>query len=583
VSIPRTFIDELVSRVDIVEIIDAYVKLRKAGKDYQACCPFHQEKTPSFTVSREKQFYYCFGCQASGNVISFLMEHGQLDFIEAIHELADRLGLSVPEESGDKHKPNRFTQTRPLYQLLTAVAGYYQQQLQQPDAQVARDYFQNRGLDSTTIQHFSLGYAADLWDGLLKKFPNQRDSLLQTGLLVEKEMGKVYDRFRHRVMFPIYDQRSRVIGFGGRVLDDSKPKYLNSPETPLFHKSKSLYGLNLAVKTKPDYLLIVEGYMDVVALQQHGLDCSVATLGTAATDDHLQRLFRSVHHIVFCFDGDKAGRKAAWKVLDNVLSELHGQRQVDFLFLPEGEDPDSLIRKEGKAGFQQRIDQAQPLSTALFERLLAQANPDQADWQARLMALAKPLLDRMPAGPAQEFLRDKLGTVDTKNLSHLVPESGQQVTQQFGQLQQHQTQQQGYRPKQVRMVSPMRVAIALLVQDPEQMIKQVDDIHIFQYWRIAGSPLLHQLLEFIAVNPHLNTGVILSHWYDQTEGRHLQKLAMWQHHLDAEERILEFRGALQRLAEQQNDLRLDELLQKSRFITLSEQEKQELTLCLSRT
>ncbi len=580
-TIPRAFIDELIARTDVVELIDGYVSLRKAGKDYQACCPFHQEKTPSFSVSREKQFYYCFGCQASGNAISFLMEYARLDFVEAVYELADRLGLEVPEEDGGQTNAGHFQQTKPLYSLLEQVAHYYQAQLQQDKGQAARAYLEQRGIDNNTATYFRLGYAPEGWDNLLQSFPQQHALLMQAGLLTSKDSGKPYDRFRARLIFPINDHRGRVIAFGGRVLDDSKPKYFNSPENPLFHKSDVLYGLDLARQHKPEHLLVVEGYMDVVALQQHGFPYAVATLGTAATSAHFKQLFRVVDKLIFCFDGDNAGRKAAWRVLDTILPELQGQRQVQFLFLPEGEDPDSLVQAQGLEGFQSHLSQAQALSQVLFERLAAQADMAQPDWQGRLFALAKPLLDSMPEGPSRDFFLDKLGEVDPRNVSGNIPTAGEQ---QLGQLQHLQQQQYFARQQKQRglnmQISPMRVVIALLLQMPS-LAAEIEDLDSVYALQIKGAPLLQSLLDFIKNNPHTHSGAIIEHWRGTDAARHLMRLLAWEHHLTDEQQQVEFKAALTRLLAQQREKRLDDLLQKSRITTLSDAEKQTLRQLLT--
>ncbi|MEK6771534.1 MAG: DNA primase, partial [Pseudomonadota bacterium] len=347
--IPREFIDELLNRVDIVEVIDARVPLKKAGKDYKACCPFHDEKTPSFTVSQTKQFYHCFGCGKNGSAIGFLMDYENLSFPEAVTDLAQRVGLTVPTEASGTAAPDSGSHA--LLDLLNEAGRFYRNQLRShPSAGKAIDYLKGRGLSGEITQSFGIGYAPEGWDNLTKvlgKDDPTRDQLVAAGLAAKKEGGGYYDRFRNRVIFPIHDHRGRIVGFGGRVMDPKdEPKYLNSPETALFHKGRELYGLfraRDAIK-KSGRVLVVEGYMDVVALAQHGIDYAVATLGTAATRDHLDRLYRHAPEVVFCFDGDRAGREAAWRALETTLPLLHEGRQASFLFLPEGEDPDTLVR-----------------------------------------------------------------------------------------------------------------------------------------------------------------------------------------------------------------------------------------------
>ena len=361
-NIPQQFIDDLLTRIDVVDVINQRVPLKKAGTEYKACCPFHDEKTPSFTVSQSKQFYHCFGCGAHGSAIRFLMEYDRLSFPDAIEELAASIGLEVPREDGFTPRDNR----KPVYEILEQAARFYAQQLRHhPKANRAIEYLKNRGLSGEIAKTFHLGFAPPGWDNLLKKFGNDEQSLgllRKAGLISEPE-GKRYDRFRDRIMFPIHDSRGRVVGFGGRVLDDGSPKYLNSPETPVFHKGSELYGLweaKHANKSLPR-VLVVEGYMDVIALAQYDIRNAVATLGTAATDQHLEKLFRTAPEVVFCFDGDRAGRDAAWKALNTALPILRDGRQARFLLLPEGEDPDTYVRRIGKDEFMNQVAKSEPL------------------------------------------------------------------------------------------------------------------------------------------------------------------------------------------------------------------------------
>ncbi len=409
--IPQSFIDDLVSRADIVEIIDARVPLKKAGRDHKACCPFHDEKTPSFTVSPEKQFYHCFGCSAHGTAITFLMEYNHLSFVEAVEELATQQGLEVPREGG----PGPAPVDRSLYSAVAEAARYYQRNLREHGAAPkAREYLQSRQLSGEVAQQFGIGYAPPSWDGLLNtlgKSPAQRQQLLQLGLVVQSEQGRVYDRFRDRIMFPIRDRRGRVIAFGGRLLQGDGPKYLNSPESDVFHKGRELYGLYHALQSEGrlNQIVVVEGYMDVVALAQYGIRHAVATLGTATTGDHLELLFRNATEVVFCFDGDRAGRQAAWHALENTLPVLRDGRHARFLFLPEGDDPDSLVRKEGRESFLERVALADSLSNFLLNALERRVDSASQDGQARLVDLALPYLRRIPAGGLRESLVGRLG------------------------------------------------------------------------------------------------------------------------------------------------------------------------------
>ncbi|HBO38100.1 MAG TPA: DNA primase, partial [Pasteurellaceae bacterium] len=413
--IPRTFINDILAKADIVDVVNSRVKLKKAGSNnYQACCPFHHEKTPSFTVSKNKQFYHCFGCGAHGNAIGFLMEYDKLEFPEAVEELANSLGLEVPREQtfGKHEKPQASFQTkRDLYQLMQEIAALYQQQL--PNNIPAQAYLQHRGLSAEVIERFGIGFVPDGFDLVLKKLgrtQEEQEKLFDLGMLSRNERGNVYDRFRNRIMFPIRDRRGRTIAFGGRVLGDEKPKYLNSPETVTYHKGNELYGLFEAIQVNdsPDMLLVVEGYMDVVALAQFGVNYVVASLGTATTPEQIQQVFRVTEQVVCCYDGDRAGREAAWRALENALPYLEDGRQLKFIFLPDGEDPDSFIRQHGKEGFENYIRDALPLSDFLFSNLLAQVDLSSREGKSKLAALAVPLIRRIPGEMLRLYLRNIL-------------------------------------------------------------------------------------------------------------------------------------------------------------------------------
>ena len=417
--IPQSFIDDLLNRTDIVDVVSSRIQLKKTGKNYSACCPFHKEKTPSFTVSPDKQFYYCFGCGAGGNALGFVMDHDQLEFPQAIEELAKRAGMDVPrEESGRGHKPRQPVDS-PLYPLLNAAAEHYRQALKShPQRKYAVEYLKGRGLTGEIARDFGLGFAPPGWDNLLKQLGGdalQQKVMIDAGLLIENaENGRRYDRFRDRIMFPIRDSRGRVIAFGGRVLGDDKPKYLNSPETPVFHKGQELYGLYEARKHNRDLdeIMVVEGYMDVIALAQQGLRNAVATLGTATSEEHLKRLFRIVPSVLFCFDGDAAGRNAAWRALESTLSSLQDGRRARFLFLPDGEDPDTLVRAEGTDALRARINQhAQPLADYFFQQLSEEADPRSLEGKAHLVTLAAPLIDKIPGNNLRALMRQRLSEI----------------------------------------------------------------------------------------------------------------------------------------------------------------------------
>jgi len=409
--IPNDFIATLLGRVDIVQVIDRYVPLKKAGANYQACCPFHSEKTPSFTVSPVKQFYHCFGCGAHGTAVGFLMEYGGKSFPDAVEELARDAGLEVPksERPGDKERQEAAAD---LGSVLLTAAKLYRGNLKSSPRAI--DYLKKRGLTGTIAARYGVGYAPDDWQALTAVFPDYaNDTLVQAGLVVTGDNGKRYDRFRDRVMFPIHDSRGRVIGFGGRVIDQGEPKYLNSPETSLFSKGRELYGLFLARDAihKSGKVVVVEGYMDVVALAQHGVEYAVATLGTATTPVHAQKLFRMADTVVFCFDGDAAGRKAAWRALENTLPVLLDGKNARFLFLPDGEDPDDYVRKRGKAAFERAVDAAVPLSEFLLSELSSRHPPTNAEGRAAFLTAARPLIGVITAPMLAALMRRQLAEI----------------------------------------------------------------------------------------------------------------------------------------------------------------------------
>ena len=412
--IPQAFLDDLLDRVDIVEVIDRRVKLKKSGKNYTARCPFHDEKTPSFSVNPEKQFFYCFGCGAGGNALGFVMDYENIDFPRAVESLASSVGLEVPRESTSPGQPAREESNKPLYALMEQATNFYKRQLRShPEAGRAVDYLKGRGLTGEIAKRFDLGFAPPGWDNLLKALGQDEEHqqlLKKAGMVVENEAGRTYDRFRDRVVFPIRDQRGRVIAFGGRVLGDDKPKYLNSPETEIFHKGRELYGLYQArqANRKLERIIVVEGYMDVIALAQHGIDNATATLGTATSRTHLERIYRLCPEVVFCFDGDEAGRKAAFRALEAALPCMEDGRQARFLFLPEGEDPDTTVRGGGAAHFQSLLAAATPLEIFLFESVSESLDIASLDGRARLSKLALPYIRQLPEGVFRQLMLREL-------------------------------------------------------------------------------------------------------------------------------------------------------------------------------
>lgn len=393
--IPEPFIQDVLARVDIVDLIDSFVPLKKAGANFAACCPFHSEKTPSFTVSPTKQFYHCFGCGAHGTSIGFLMQYSGLDFIEAVKDLANRAGLQVPEE---EFQARRREGGSDLRELMARAARFYREQLKQSPKAI--DYLKQRGLTGEVAARFGIGYAPDAWQALEAVFPRYDTAELQTaGLIIKNDAGRLYDRFRDRVMFPIQNAQGEVIAFGGRVIGQGEPKYLNSPETPLFEKGREVFGLPQARAglRAHDTAIVVEGYMDVVALAQHGIDNVVATLGTATTPTHVQKLLRQVDRIIFCFDGDAAGRKAAWRALENALEASADDKWLGFAFLPPEHDPDSYVRNLGAEAFSAFIKESAPLSEYFIQEMARRAPPDSAEGRSLLLHEAKPLLGKLKA------------------------------------------------------------------------------------------------------------------------------------------------------------------------------------------
>lgn len=567
--IPRVFINDLLARTDIVDLIDARVKLKKQGKNFHACCPFHNEKTPSFTVNGEKQFYHCFGCGAHGNAIDFLMNFDRLEFVESIEELATSHGLDVPYEAGNGPSQMERHQRQSLYQLMENLNGFYRQGLQQSSAQPARDYLDRRGLSAEIINHFAIGYAPAGWDNVLKRFGKQsedRESLMEAGMLVSNDKGRTYDRFRDRVMFPIRDKRGRVIGFGGRVLGNDTPKYLNSPETPIFHKGRQLYGLYEAVKNHPEpaRLLVVEGYMDVVALAQYGIDYAVASLGTSTTAEHIQLLFRSTDTVICCYDGDRAGREAAWRALETALPYMNDGRQLRFMFLPDGEDPDTLVRKEGKDAFEARMEQAMPLSSFLFDSLLPQVDLSSRDGKARLSTLALPLITQIPGETLRIYMRqelgNKLGILDDNQLEKLMPKLAASGTTPVA-------------PPLKR--TTMRVLIALLVQSP-QLATLVPSLDGLSESKMPGLPLFIELVGRCNENPGLTTGQLLELYRGTNFSQTLETLAIWNHMIVDEEAEAVFQDSLASIYDSALEERLEFLIARERTQGLSADERREL-------
>ncbi len=581
-SIPREFIDLLLAKVDIVDLINTHVPLKKkSASNYFARCPFHNEKSASFSVSQPKQFYYCFGCGAHGNAVDFLMQQDRLSFPEAVESLARVAGLEVPRKAMPHKKDESLTT---LYDLAATVAEYYYEQLKQSPRAIA--YLKNRGISGEVARLFHLGYAQSGWSHVLDMFGTNdidRKKLLDTGLIIRKDEGGYYDRFRDRIMYPIRDHRGRYIGFGGRVLDQGEPKYLNSPETPLFQKGHELYGLYQALKAnrKFERVMVVEGYMDVIALFQHGVTYAVATMGTATTAHHLERLLRYTTEIVFCFDGDQAGRTAAWRALEVTLPLMNDSMQVRFLFLPEGDDPDSLIRKEGKPAFDQRIRSASSLSDFLFQTKWKEADTTTMEGRTQFATEAKKCIDRVPAGIYQDILYSELEKRARVDLGH-VPSAarlGDSSPDETGLL----------RPKnglamtvssglQSRLPQPIHKALMLLVQNPQLAGLAIE----LPAGNLPGLAFMNQLIDIIKQNLKITTGALLEYWRGQKEEKFIAKLAHWEHAVPETGIEHEFLGALRQINVLAYDNEINRLLAKAAQEGLSNEEKTELAACIAR-
>jgi DNA primase len=594
--IPEQFVDDLLARVDIVDIIQERVPLKKAGRDWSARCPFHDERSPSFTVSPAKQFYHCFGCGAHGSAIGFLMNYDRLEFPDAVEELANRAGLKVPYEGG-REAPREDSSD--LYNLLDAAAAFYRRQL--GENAHASTYFAERGLDEMTLARFNLGYAPDAWDALKNALGTSapRIALLEkAGMLTSGERGSKYDRFRKRVMFPILDRRGRTIAFGGRIIPSDRPdrdsqkagihartsqqnaalhevsdksegpKYLNSPETPLFHKGRELFGLWQVreAHAKIPRLIVVEGYMDVISLHQFGVPQAVATLGTATTRDHAEILFRQCADVYFCFDGDRAGRQAAWRAVESVLPRMRDGRQALFLFLPDGEDPDTLVRKEGLPGFEQRLKDATPLSEFFFAEIGKDVNLASLDGRARLAERARPLLAQIPDGAFRDLMLAELDKSTGVRVQVAAPPSDAVA------------RRAPARPQQRSLV---RAAITLLVQRPALALA-LDPPWSFAELRQAGIPLLVELIALCRARGNLSTGALLEHYSAREEAKSLQKLAVMDFPGGETEARMEFLDAVVQLERQTLQQRIDDFMQKNGEGTITEAERGELRSLLDR-
>jgi len=580
--ISRQFIDDLLARADIVDLIDSRVPLKKAGKNYQACCPFHNEKSPSFTVSQDKQFYHCFGCGEHGNAISFLMEFERLDFVDAIEELASYCGVEVVREENNtspaeqRQQQKAYQQKQDDYELMEQVSRFYQQQLKTAtDKETAISYLKGRGLSGEIVKRFGIGYISDAWDGMMKAFSPQgkeNQQLVDLGMAIEGDKNRPYDRFRGRIMFPIRDKRGRVIGFGGRVLGDEKPKYLNSPETRVYHKGQELYGLYEAKQANKslERLVVVEGYMDVVALAQHGVDYAVASLGTSTTAEQIQTLFRTVKEVICCYDGDRAGRDAAWRAMENALPLMRDGFSLKFVFVPDGEDPDSLIREKGQQVFENILDEAMPLSKFLFENLMSQVDMSSLEGRAALVESFQPYLIKLP----DSVLKDAIINEIANNFGTGSEQFLAKITKNI------KPQENIKKLKTNTKITPVRLAIALLLEHPH-IVTELGDISVLDPLQVPGVDLLIQLLKLCQHNPEIRTAQLLEYFRDTEQGKQLAKLMCWQHHVTAETAADVFLDSIEKLLNDFVEKRAEFLLQKARVKQITPQERQELQAILN--
>ncbi|OCG19119.1 DNA primase [Gilliamella sp. App6-5] len=578
--IPRDFILDLIARTSILDVISKRVKMKKKGNNYFGCCPFHDEKTASFSLNEKKQIYYCFGCGASGSVVNFLMQYERLSFPEAIEELASIQGIRVPYIDSDnnqidqsKHIESRNVR-RDLYTLMAKITDFYQQQLVLPTSIDAQKYLENRGLNAEIIARYKIGFAPNDWRLTSQNIVKTKAEAVlyeQAGMLVTNDSGNQYDRFRARIMFPIRDRQGNVIAFGGRTIINDPAKYINSPETPIFHKGFQLYGLyeTQEVNRNPQQLIVVEGYMDVVSLAQYGIDYAVASLGTATSEEHIKLLFRATDSVIFCYDGDNAGRSAAWRALNVLLPCLIDGKKITFAFLPQDEDPDSFVRKVGKAGFEKYLNEASNLSKFLFDELLKQVDLKTAEGKAKLSSLALPLLDQIKAKAFRLNLLQKLGNylglLDVSQLEQLMNENRSKSDEKAKEKV----------PVSQMKLTTMRVLIGLLLQYPN-LAEQVSDINVIRQVKMAGIEIFIELLELCQRYPNITTAQILTECIDRPFYKQLNRLSTWECHYQDDEIDSTFSHTLKELYDNILAQRQDELIAKERVSGLSTAEKKEL-------
>jgi DNA primase len=557
-NIPSEFIDQLLDRIDIIDVISPRINLKKAGKDYQALCPFHTENTPSFTVSQNKQFYHCFGCGKHGSAIGFLMEFEGMEFVDSIETLAQSAGMEIPNQG----QQNYNNQSKNLFQVVENANRYFLNGFK--NSEFAQEYIHNRGITKEISALFQIGYAEDGWDGLLKRLQNHsQEELMKSGLIVQKDSGKVYDKFRGRIMFPIQDRRGRVIAFGGRaVLADQKPKYLNSPETPLFHKGKELYGLNIARKhSNSKSIIVVEGYMDVIALHQAGFKNAVATLGTATSETHIITLLRSYEEIVFCFDGDNAGTEAAWKALQVSLPVYRDDKNIRFLFLPAEHDPDTYVKEFGHDAFQQQLDDSLSLSHFLLNKLKNNIDLNSIDGRAMFIDKSKAYIRELPKGQFRQLLMEEVSQLTKTKVDFSIREKKSKI-------------------KNVDQWNPIRKTIAILVNQPNLVLKLSENL-AFKQLNLNGVKILTEIVDFCRLNPHISTAVLLENFREHKAYTHLSSLATVTLNLNSEQLLLELKDINIYFEKSIQKNRINELRNKQAKDGLTTAEKTQLVELLS--
>ena len=569
--IPREFIDQLLTRCDIVDVINARVPLKKHGKEYQACCPFHNEKTPSFTVSPNKQFYHCFGCGVNGSAVNFLMEYEHLDFVEAIESLASTMGMEVPREAGKQRSPQQQQRTKGLIDLMQEASAYYQRQLKNDAGAI--EYLKQRGLSGEIAQAYGVGYSQKSWDAVINHLASQyrQEMVIDSGLAIKNDAGRVYDRYRDRIMFPIRNRKGQVIGFGGRVMSpEDTPKYINSPETTLFHKSQELYGLYEARQAtrKLERIIAVEGYMDVISLAQFGITYAVATLGTATTSQHIELLYRTVPEIIFCFDGDRAGKEAAWKALANALPILKDDKEIRFLFLPDGEDPDTLVRRIGKEAFEATFAEATSLSAYFIETLGSQFNIASNEGKARFLTKSIDLLKDVPDILLKDQLIQDIANLTSVEksaiLKRLAGDNSQQAPSRLKRI--------GNYDRSVKH-TPIRYACILLLNKPS-LVELVKDPEQIASTGLPGTDLLAILVEYLEEGPHINAVTLLDRCRNSELEAELLGLMKWQPNTENDEMLtLEFKDCLLAIEKQGREHHIERLLHKQSNGSLSVQEQ----------